>query len=155
MQISRSLLSNPALKAATVLAVSALALSACTNASETGTGGAASPSGSAAASFDPSTVQKDDALAAMVPEAIKAKGTLTVGSDTSYAPAEFLATDGQTPVGYDVDIAKAIGAALGLKVQVQGEELRVTSKSRDDLQAVIALVKAAELDFAVQCVNYR
>ena len=37
MQISRSLLSNPALKAATVLAVSALALTACTNASETGT----------------------------------------------------------------------------------------------------------------------
>jgi polar amino acid transport system substrate-binding protein len=58
----------------------------------------------------------------MVPEAIKAKGTLTVGSDTSYAPAEFLATDGQTPVGYDVDIAKAIGAALGLKVQVQTAE---------------------------------
>ena len=58
----------------------------------------------------------------MVPEAIKAKGTLTVGSDTSYAPAEFLGTDGQTPVGYDVDIAKAIGAALGLKVQVQTSE---------------------------------
>ena len=122
MQISRSLLSNPALKAATVLAVSALALTACTNASETGTGGAATPSGSAAASFDPSTVQKDDALAAMLPEAIKTKGTLTVGSDTSYAPAEFLGTDGQTPVGYDVDIAKAIGAALGLKVQVQTAE---------------------------------
>jgi len=122
MQISPSLLSNPAMKVATVLAVGALALTACTNASETGPSGAASASGSAAASFDPSTVQKDDALAAMLPEAIKAKGTLTVGSDTSYAPAEFLGTDGQTPVGYDVDIAKAIGAALGLKVQVQTAE---------------------------------
>ena len=58
----------------------------------------------------------------MVPEAIKSKGTLTVGSDTTYAPAEFLGTDGQTPVGYDVDIAKAIGATLGLKVQVQTAE---------------------------------
>ena len=58
----------------------------------------------------------------MVPAAIKSKGTLTVGSDTSYAPAEFLGTDGQTPVGYDVDIAKAIGATLGLKVQVQTAE---------------------------------
>ena len=48
----------------------------------------------------------------MLPEAIKAKGTLTVGSDTSYAPREFLGNDGQTPVGYDIDIAKAIGAAL-------------------------------------------
>ena len=124
MQISRSLLSNSKLKAATVLAVGALALSACTNASETGTGGGAAPasSGSAKASFDPTTVQKDDSLAAMVPAAIKSKGTLTIGADTSYAPAEFLGTDGQTPVGYDVDIAKAIGATLGLKVQVQTAE---------------------------------
>ena len=122
MQISRSLLSNPRLKAAAVLAVGALALTACTNASQNAAPGAASPSGSANASFDPSTIQKDDALAAMVPAAIKSKGTLTVGSDTSYAPAEFLGTDGQTPVGYDVDIAKAIGATLGLKVQVQTAE---------------------------------
>ncbi|MDI3240019.1 ABC transporter substrate-binding protein [Arthrobacter sp. AL08] len=122
MQISRSLLSNPALKAATVLAVSALALTACTNASETGTTGGPSASGSAKESFDPTTVKKDDALAAMVPEAIKSKGTLTVGSDTTYAPAEFLGNDGQTAVGYDVDIAKAIGATLGLKVQVQTSE---------------------------------
>ncbi|MET3920249.1 transporter substrate-binding domain-containing protein, partial [Arthrobacter sp. UYEF20] len=122
MQISRSLLSNSRLKTATVLAIGALALSACTNASQSGTPGAASPSGSASASFDPSTVQKDDALAALVPAAIKSKGTLAVGSDTSYAPAEFLGPDGQTPVGYDVDIAKAIGATLGLKVQVQTAE---------------------------------
>jgi polar amino acid transport system substrate-binding protein len=123
MQISRSLLGNSKLKAATVLAIGALALSACTNASESAApGGAASPSGSTAASFDPTTIQKDDALAASVPAAIKSKGTLTVGSDTSYAPAEFIGTDGQTPVGYDVDIAKAIGATLGLKVRVQTSE---------------------------------
>jgi len=41
------------------------------------------------------------------------------------------------------------------KVQIIGEELRVTSKSRDDLQAVIALVKGADLDFSAQFVNYR
>lgn len=123
MQISRSLMGNSRLKAATVLAIGALALSACTNASESAApGGAASQSGSAAASFDPSTIQKDDALAASVPAAIKSKGTLTVGSDTSYAPAEFIGTDGQTPVGYDIDIAKAIGATLGLKVKVQTSE---------------------------------
>jgi cyclic-di-GMP-binding protein len=43
----------------------------------------------------------------------------------------------------------------GVKVQVQGEELRVTSKSRDDLQSVIALVRDQDLDFAVQFTNYR
>src|SRR5215203_5308927 len=41
------------------------------------------------------------------------------------------------------------------KAQIQGDELRVSSKSRDDLQAVQALVKGADLDFAVQFVNYR
>lgn len=43
----------------------------------------------------------------------------------------------------------------GVKAQVQGDELRVSSKSRDDLQAVIALLKSKDFDFAVQFVNYR
>lgn len=43
----------------------------------------------------------------------------------------------------------------GVKVQIQGDELRVSSKKKDDLQSVIALVKDADLDFAVQFVNYR
>jgi len=42
-----------------------------------------------------------------------------------------------------------------VKAQVQGEELRVTSKSRDDLQEVQTLVKGADFDFATQFVNYR
>lgn len=43
----------------------------------------------------------------------------------------------------------------GIKAQVQGEELRVSSKNRDDLQAVIALLKGKDFDFALQFVNYR
>jgi cyclic-di-GMP-binding protein len=43
----------------------------------------------------------------------------------------------------------------GVKAQIQGEELRVSSKSRDDLQSVQALIKGQDLDFAVQFVNYR
>ena len=46
----------------------------------------------------------------------------------------------------------------GVKAQIQGDELRVSSKSRDDLQAVIALLKGPkgeELDVALQFVNYR
>ena len=42
-----------------------------------------------------------------------------------------------------------------VKTQIQGEELRVSSKSRDDLQSVIALVKGQDYDFAVQFQNYR
>ncbi|SDB80685.1 hypothetical protein GA0111570_1032 [Raineyella antarctica] len=43
----------------------------------------------------------------------------------------------------------------GVKAQIQGDELRVSSKSRDDLQTVQALIKAQDYDFAVQFSNYR
>ena len=43
----------------------------------------------------------------------------------------------------------------GIKTQITGDELRVSAKARDDLQAVIALLKSTELDVAVQFVNYR
>lgn len=43
----------------------------------------------------------------------------------------------------------------GVKAQIQGDELRVSSKKRDDLQAIIALLKNADLDVALQFVNYR
>jgi len=43
----------------------------------------------------------------------------------------------------------------GVRAQVQGEELRVSSKKKDDLQAVIALVKANDFGLALQFVNFR
>ncbi|MEI7543393.1 MAG: YajQ family cyclic di-GMP-binding protein [Mycobacteriaceae bacterium] len=43
----------------------------------------------------------------------------------------------------------------GVKAQIQGEEIRVSSKKRDDLQEVIALLKGADLEVALQFVNYR
>ena len=43
----------------------------------------------------------------------------------------------------------------GVKVQIQGEELRVSSKSRDALQETIALLKSADVDCALQFQNYR
>jgi uncharacterized protein YajQ (UPF0234 family) len=42
-----------------------------------------------------------------------------------------------------------------VKAQIQGDELRVSSKNRDDLQKVIALLKNADFDVALQFVNYR
>jgi len=42
-----------------------------------------------------------------------------------------------------------------IKSQIQGDELRVQSKSRDDLQAVIALLKGKDLDVALQFINMR
>ena len=42
-----------------------------------------------------------------------------------------------------------------VKSQIQGDELRVTSKSRDDLQALQRLLKEQDLDVALQFTNYR
>jgi polar amino acid transport system substrate-binding protein len=60
----------------------------------------------------------NSAVAALVPAAIKSKGTLTVASDASYAPDEFIGPDGKTVVGMDADLAAALGKVMGLKVNV-------------------------------------
>ena len=63
--------------------------------------------------------------------------------------------------GIDQETAKQIGKLIrdegpkGVQAQVQGDQLRVTGKKRDDLQAVIALLKGQDLDVALQFVNYR
>jgi uncharacterized protein YajQ (UPF0234 family) len=63
--------------------------------------------------------------------------------------------------GISQEQAKKVGKLIrdegpkGIKVQVQGDELRVTGKKRDDLQTVIALVKGQDYDFPVQFTNYR
>ncbi|MFF0433043.1 YajQ family cyclic di-GMP-binding protein [Streptomyces sp. NPDC004327] len=63
--------------------------------------------------------------------------------------------------GISQDNAKKVAKVIrdegpkGVKAQVQGDELRVSSKSRDDLQEVIALLKGKDFDFALQFVNYR
>ncbi|MEO7722259.1 MAG: YajQ family cyclic di-GMP-binding protein [Pseudolysinimonas sp.] len=63
--------------------------------------------------------------------------------------------------GISSEDAKAISKIIrdegpkGVKSQIQGDELRVQSKSRDDLQQVQALLKGKDLDVALQFVNYR
>ncbi|HWJ51047.1 MAG TPA: ABC transporter substrate-binding protein [Solirubrobacteraceae bacterium] len=58
------------------------------------------------------------AIAAQVPAAIKSKGTLTVAADATYAPNEFIASDGHTVVGMDADLMQALGTVMGLKVKM-------------------------------------
>jgi polar amino acid transport system substrate-binding protein len=57
-------------------------------------------------------------IAAQVPAAIKAKGTLKVATEAQYAPDEFIASDGHTVIGMDADLMKAIAALMGLKVSL-------------------------------------
>jgi polar amino acid transport system substrate-binding protein len=76
-----------------------------------------SSSSSSSSTTTASTGGANAALAAEVPAAIKSKGTLTVASDATYAPNEFIAPDGHTVIGMDVDLMDAIGAQMGLKVK--------------------------------------
>jgi hypothetical protein len=63
--------------------------------------------------------------------------------------------------GIDQENAKKISKIIreegpkSIKSQIQGDELRVSSKSRDDLQDVIALLKSSDLPIDVQFTNYR
>jgi uncharacterized protein YajQ (UPF0234 family) len=55
------------------------------------------------------------------------------------------------------EISKAVRDAKlkGVQAQIQGDQLRVSGKKRDDLQAVIALLKERDFGIALQFVNYR
>ncbi|WP_300760369.1 ABC transporter substrate-binding protein [uncultured Bifidobacterium sp.] len=97
--------------AACVLSVAMLFAGAACGTSDGSDDAASSNSGSKSnklTGYDVSSVQKDDDIAKLLPK-------LTIGMDTSYAPAEFLAEDGKTPVGFDVDIAKALAQVFGLE----------------------------------------
>ena len=79
-----------------------------------GSGGSAStatPSGSQAAAVP--------SVTALLPAAIKKKGTLIVAADATYAPNEFIGSDGKTVEGMDADLAKAIAGTAGLKAEVK------------------------------------
>ncbi len=63
--------------------------------------------------------------------------------------------------GISMDNAKKVAKLIrdegpkGVQPQIQGDQLRVSAKKKDDLQSVISLVKGHDFDFAVQFTNYR
>lgn len=63
----------------------------------------------------------DQKVVALVPAKIKKAGTITVAADATYAPNEFVATDGKTVIGMDADLAQALGRVMGLKVKVANQ----------------------------------
>ena len=96
--------------------VAALALSACGSSSLGGDPGAESaPSVSVSENVD---------LASKLPESIKSAGVIKIGTDATYAPNEFLAGDGKTVQGVDVDVFNAVAAKFGVKTEWNPAELR-------------------------------
>jgi polar amino acid transport system substrate-binding protein len=87
----------------------ALALSACGSSSLSGEPGTESaPSVSVSQNVD---------LASKLPESIKSAGVIKIGTDPTYAPNEFLAADGKTVQGFEVDLFNQVAAKFGVKTQ--------------------------------------
>lgn len=115
---------KPAVIAA--LAASLLGLAAC---ADPGATAASAPSSSSSATAQGRTfnlspeqdrlkVEVNSEAAALVPEAIKADGKLTVVTTGNTAPLSLFASDNKTLIGNEVDIAYAVGETLGLEVEV-------------------------------------
>jgi polar amino acid transport system substrate-binding protein len=62
-------------------------------------------------------VTKDEAAAAKLPADIASRGTVRVASGVSFPPMEFFAPDNKTVLGFDADLGKALGEALGVKLE--------------------------------------
>ena len=77
------------------------------------------------------------------------------------ASGKIFKIDAKIVQGIDTEKAKAISKKIrdegpkGVQAQIQGDQLRVTGKKKDDLQAVIALLKQEDFGVALQFTNYR
>jgi polar amino acid transport system substrate-binding protein len=80
--------------------------------------GSSKSSSTASSATTVAPTSANPAIAAQVPDAIKTKGTLTVGTEAQYAPNEFISPDGHTVIGMDPDLLKALASVMGLNVKV-------------------------------------
>ena len=97
----------------TVVTAGALALTGCSS-----SGGKSPAGGSTGSSTPAGSSSSASGAAALVPSAIKSKGSITIAMDATYAPDESIDTDGKTIIGFDADLAKAVAADLGLKADL-------------------------------------
>ena len=104
-----------------------------------------------------------DTLLDMVRKKLAAREQSTKTLDTSKTPIEAnLKTTWEIPFkqGLSQDNAKQITKFLReatpkVKTVIQGDAVRATSGSKDELQQVISLLRAEDFDFSLQFINYR
>ncbi|MCY0905831.1 ABC transporter substrate-binding protein [Arthrobacter sp. H14-L1] len=90
-----------------------LAASGCTTASID----ESAASGQPAAAASKTAVSVNEQARALLPAAVRDKGTLVIGSDPTYPPFEYFDTDNKTMIGWDVDMGDALAQTLGLKAE--------------------------------------
>jgi polar amino acid transport system substrate-binding protein len=96
-------------------------------------------------------------LASLLPQALRDKGTLVVGSDIAYAPVESYDTDNKTVIGMDPDLAKAIGEKLGVTFRFENATFKglITSLNSKRFDVIFsAMSDTAERRKSVDFVDY-
>jgi cyclic-di-GMP-binding protein len=128
-----------------------------------GTGAQISHSGENAVSISAETEERAKAALEVFKEKLVKRGISLKSLDAGQpkASGKTYKIDCKIIQGIDSDKARAISKKIrdegpkGVQAQIQGDQLRVSGKKRDDLQAVIALLKQADLGVALQFTNYR
>jgi polar amino acid transport system substrate-binding protein len=113
-----------------VVALAALALSACGE-------------GTTAARPDTSGPALDQSLYDRLPQKVKDAGVLRVATDASYAPASFFGPDGHKIVGFEPDLADALGTTIGVRLEFVNE----------DFSTIISKVVNQEIDLAISAMT--
>ncbi len=130
-----------------IIAVAALMLTGCVDNSTPATPGSGG---------DTPAVGVDAAAVALLPADIKASGKLVIGIDPTYAPNEYK-DDAGNPIGWDVDLANAMAAKLGLKAdyQISGFDKIIPSITGGTYNiGVSSFTDNAEREKQVDFVNY-
>jgi len=130
--------------ASLVLALSAMLSAAC--------------AGSTPAGSTPTRQARlDPALHDLLPQSVKDRGVLRVGTDASYAPMESYAPDGRTIIGMEPDLGVEIGRVLGVRLQFEAidfDKLLATLGHGDLDLAVSAMTDTPERAKTADFVNY-
>ena len=127
-------------------AAAALLLSGCVNNSTPSTG----------SSTGASDVKKDDAAAALLPDSVTKAGKLVIGTDPTYAPNEYK-DDAGNPIGWEIDLANAMAAKLGVTAEYQVSKfdniIPSVTGSKADL-GLSSFTDTTEREKQVDFVNY-
>ncbi|WP_194793196.1 ABC transporter substrate-binding protein [Raineyella fluvialis] len=118
---------------------------------------AGSPAPAAGTSAAPTSVNTAAPLYAKLPQAIKDKGSVQVGTDAAYAPMEYFDADGKTVIGFDKDLGDLLAGKLGVpfaynNATFDGLITQVNSKRFD--VAITAMSDTAERQKEVDFVDY-
>jgi polar amino acid transport system substrate-binding protein len=131
----------PLLVCAVLVALTACGVSSAENTASSGTGG----------------IQLDQQIHDRLPAPIKQRGTLRFATDPSYAPMESYAPDGRTIVGFEPDLAAALGTVLGVRVEMAaadfGAALEDTSNGTYD-GVLSAMTDTTERQRQADFLNY-